>query len=318
MTVTVTTIKPEVVVSAALGILSREVVLPALVWRDAGGDFAGAKNDTISIRLPAYFTARTRELRSGDARTKDSLVERKVDVTLDTDVYADVPITDEELTLDISNFGEQVLNPVLGGVVRALEDELIATMQGATYEREIEFDADDPQATLLRARRLLNDANVPQANRTLAVGSAIEEALLASAQNRDVSQSGSDSALRDAVIDRRAGFTIVSVPGLDPYEAYAFHRTAFVMSSRAPVVPQGAPWGATMSSGGFAIRVVRVFDPNEVEDRLVVDSWVGTNVVLDAGTIGSDGKFVPATSPASDGSDLLFVRAVKITADASS
>src|SRR5690606_34951668 len=50
MTVTVTTIKPEVVVSAALGILSREVVLPALVWRDAGGDFAGAKDDTISIR----------------------------------------------------------------------------------------------------------------------------------------------------------------------------------------------------------------------------------------------------------------------------
>jgi hypothetical protein len=40
------------------------------------------------------------------------LYERKVDLTLDTDVYLDVPITDEVLTLDIADFGAQVLNPV--------------------------------------------------------------------------------------------------------------------------------------------------------------------------------------------------------------
>lgn len=99
-------IKATRVVSTALGLLVRELSLPQTVWRDAAGDFRGAKDDTISIRVHAYAPARKRALRSGAGRTKDTLHERKVDVTLDTDVYKDVGITDEELTLDIANFGQ--------------------------------------------------------------------------------------------------------------------------------------------------------------------------------------------------------------------
>ena len=58
--------------STALGLLTRESALPRTVWRDPVGDFAGAKNDTISVRLPAYAPARTRVLRSGSARTRSS------------------------------------------------------------------------------------------------------------------------------------------------------------------------------------------------------------------------------------------------------
>ena len=80
-------IKAEQIVRTALGLLEREIVLPRLVWLNAAGDFKGAKNDTISIRLPAYTTARTRALRGGRPITMDELEETKVDVTLDTDVY---------------------------------------------------------------------------------------------------------------------------------------------------------------------------------------------------------------------------------------
>ena len=41
----------------------------------------------------------------------DELTETKVDVTLDTAVYSAVPVTDEELTLDITDFGAQILEP---------------------------------------------------------------------------------------------------------------------------------------------------------------------------------------------------------------
>ena len=129
-------IKAEKVVATALGLLLRELTLPALVWRDAAGDFAGAKNDTISIRLPAYAPARTRALRSGGPLTTDEIFERKVDVTLDTDVYKRVNIDDELLTLDIADFGSQVLNPVLVGIAQKLEDELASEITGATYENE--------------------------------------------------------------------------------------------------------------------------------------------------------------------------------------
>jgi hypothetical protein len=294
-------LKPTVIVQTALGVLRRELVLPSLVWRDAAGDFAGALNDTISIRLPAYAKARTRALRSGDARTRDNLAEQKVDVTLTTDVYKDIKISDEELTLDIRNFGLQVLNPVMAGVAESLEDQLISTIEGATYAKSIAFTIGTDDAwkdLILPARELLNKARVPQAGRVLAVGSAIETEMLGTDLFVKANESGGTSALEDAVIGRKAGFTIVSVPGLDPDEAYAFHQTAYVMSNRAPVVPAGAPFGASTSFDGFAMRIVRVLESSSIEDILALDSWMGANVTHDPGYFDSDGRFTPTDADA--------------------
>src|SRR5690606_35125872 len=119
--------------------------------------------------------------------------------------------------------------------------------------------------------------------------------------------------LQEAMLPRVAGFTIVPSNALDPDVAIAFHRTAFVLSSRAPIVPAGAPWGAVQSAGGFAVRTVRVFDPDEVEDRFIADAWAGTNIVRDHGTFDANGKFVPSAEPdLAGGTDLKFVRAVKL------
>jgi hypothetical protein len=291
-----TFLKAEQIISAALGLLRRELVLPGLVWRDAAGDFAGTKGDTISIRLPAYAKARTRALRSGDARIRDSLAELKVDVSLDTDVYKDIRITDEELTLDIVNFGAQVLTPVMMGVAETLEDGLITTAQDASYAQSIAYTygTDDAWKDLIiPARELLNKARVPQAGRVLAVGSGVETELLSTDLFVKANESGSTSALEDATLGRKAGFTIVSVPGLDPDEAYAFHRSAYVMSQRAPVVPAGAPFGATSSFMGYAMRTVRVLDSDTIEDILAVDSWVGYNTVKDPGYFDSNGRWQP-------------------------
>lgn len=307
-------IKAERVVSIGLALLEREVTLPSLVWRDAAGDFAGAKDDTISIRLPAYATARTRALRSGSSRTRDEVGERKVDVTLDTDVYKDVRVTDEQLTLDIENFGAQVLNPVTSAIARKIEDLLVTEMSGATYENEAELDPSDPYPGLVDARQFLNDARVPQAGRVVVVGSTIEAAMLKSDRlaKFDNIGSGAESAVRDAQIGRMAGFTVISCPALDPEAGFAFHKTAYVLSSRAPIVPAGAPYGASASSNGFAIRVVRVLDPDTIEDILATDSWVGTNIVTDFGAM--DGTvFEPAEDPEDSAADDLFVRSVKLT-----
>lgn len=294
-------LKPTVIVNTALGVLRREIVLPALVWRDAAGDFAGALNDTISIRLPAYAKANTRALRSGATRQRDNLAEQKVDVTLSTDVYKDIRISDEELTLDIMAFGTQVLNPVMAGVAQSLEDNLIATIQNAAYAKSIAFTyatGDVWKDLILPARELLNKARVPQAGRVLAVGSSIETAMLGTPLFVQAQQSGTTSALEDAVIGRKAGFTVVSVPGLGPNEAYAFHSTAYVMSIRSPLIPAGAPFGASLSYDGFAMRMVRVLESSSIEDILALDSWVGTNTVKDPGYFDANGRFNPTDADA--------------------
>jgi hypothetical protein len=322
-------IKAERVVATALGLLLREVTLPAFVWRDAAGDFAGAKNDTISIRLPAYAPARTRSLRAGTPLTADDLYERKVDVTLDTDVYKRVNITDELLTLDIADFGAQVLNPIMLGISQGLEDLLADEITGASYENTIAFSstADDPYSDVaVKARAYLNNAYAPSGGRVILCGSELESAFLDSDKFIDASRSGSTATLREAVIGRVAGFDVVSCPALPADEGYAMHRTAYVLSQRAPVVPAGAPWGAQQSFQGFAIRAARVFDPDYVRDQLVVNAYAGANVVTDFGHYDADpdagGKFVPAENPDApisghtndwENDAARLVRAVKIT-----
>lgn len=309
-------VKAEKVVRTSLGLLEREVVLPGLVWRDAGGDFRGAKNDVITIKLPAYMKARRRTLRSGTQRTKDNLQQRSVDVRLDIDLYNDIAITDEELTLDVENYDADVLQAPMAGLARGIEDELVTEMESAPYAVTVAFDETKPHDTLVDARQALNDARVPAGGRFVAVGSEIEARLLKDPQfiHADKSGDSANSALREATLGRIAGFTVVSVPGFHPRRAVAAHTTAFVLAQRAPIVPAGAPWGASESWESFAMRVVRVFDPDEVEDRAIFDTWCGTDIVPDYGEINEvTGQFEPAVAFDPDEDDPLFVRAVEIT-----
>lgn len=293
----ITVLKAQQIVSAGLGLLEREATLPQLIWRDAVSDFRGALNDTVTLRLPAYTTARSRALRSGAARVRDSLGETKVDVTLDTDVYKDVRITDEELTLDITSFGTQVLNPILNAHVQKMEDLVAAEMAGATYAKTLVHDISDakPYSDIaVAARKALNNARVPTTGRALVVGSDIEAELLVDDKFiRGDYMGGTGVALREGQIGRVAGFDVFPSSAIDPAEAYAFHRTAFAMHTAAPEVPAGAPFGASQTYRGYGLRVVRVLDPATIEDILATDSWVGLDTVKDDGYFDSKGRFWP-------------------------
>lgn len=309
-------IKAEQVIAQMLGVLERETVLAGLVWRDPVPSFRGAKNDTVSIRLPAFTAARTRAMRSGTALDVDELDETKVDVALDTHVYKAIGVTDEEMTLDINDFGQQITAPAMNSIVRKVDDALATEMSGATYQVTESLDDEDPYVGILKAKLDLDKANVPFGQRFLAVGSNVEEALLSSTRLTRFDSTGDsgNAALREAQIGRIANFTAVSAPGLDPDIAIAAHRTAFVLCLVAPVVPAGASWGETRSHRGVSLRVLRDYDPTPAaggppKDRLLTDTFMGTGVTADRGTVDGDGRFVP-TSTGEDAA--ILVRAVKL------
>lgn len=292
-----TFLKAEKIAATALGLLQREIVLPGLVWRDAGGSFRGAAGDTITMRVPARATARTRPLRQ-DRPTDgsgiiqmDTLAETAVDVTLDEAVYNAVPITDEELTLDITEFGSRVLSPQVRAVAEGLENKLADEMTGATYATTLSVDTSDPYNTFVDARKALNDADVPVGQRVAVVGSAIEAAILKSKHLKHADTAGSDSALRDAEIGRFAGLpTIYTSNALPEDFGVIFHRSAFVLNIQAPAIPEGVTYGSSQSYQGLAMRWIRDYDFLNVQDRSLVDSYVGTNIVAD----GPNGEFVRA------------------------
>lgn len=285
-----TFLKADKITAAGLGLLQREIVLPALVWRDAGGSFIGAAGDTISIRVPARTVARTRPLREARPTasegegiiTMDTLTETKVDVTLDEAIYSAVPITDEELTLDISDFGQQILAPQVRAVAEGLENKLAAQMVSANYATTLTLDTSDPYKTLVDARVQLNKDNIPMANRTAVVGADLEGVFLKSEHLSMADKAGDNNALRDAAIGRVAGFGPVYVSNaLPPNVGFVFHKTAYVLSMQAPVVPEGASYGRSQAFQGYAMRWLRDYDFRSVQDRSLVDLYAGTNIVAD-------------------------------------
>lgn len=288
-----TFLKPQIIAATALGLLQREIKLPGLVWTDAVPDFAGKLGDTVTIRIPAQTAARRRTLRAtGSARNivMDSLSETGIDVKLDTDIYNAIPVTDEELTLDITDFGAQILAPQTRAVAEGLENALVESMTGATYDVSVVLVRGSMYDGTVDVRQALNDANVPAGQRAIVVGSALEAAFLKDEQFVKVDQSGSDMALREALIGRVAGFDIYQSNALDPAEGYAFHRTAFIMATRAPSKPDGAAFGTSASYQGIAMRWLRDYDFTATQDRSLVDTYAGFKAVND----GAGSKVVRA------------------------
>lgn len=300
-----TFIKVGTIAKTMIGLLTRELVIARTVWTDAvgGAEFVGALDDTVTIRVPAIGQpARTRTLRGGTPITNDELAEFAIAVALTTDVYKGVPITDEELTLDIKDFARQILNPQTGAVAEGVEDQLVAAIEGASYETALPIDEDDPFLTFIDARTALNDANVPRGRRTMLVGSEVEAAVLKSDRldKHDPGSPGVD-AFSEARVGRMAGFDVIGSNGIASDKAYAYHRTAFVLATRAPAIPEGAKMGQGIELDGIAARWLRDYDYVNTTDRSLVNTWVGTAVVTDP------------DDPSDPDSDTSVVRAVELT-----
>jgi hypothetical protein len=307
-----TFVKAQKITATALGLLQREIVLPGLVWMDStvASDWVGNAGDTVSIRVPARTTARTRQLRAarGTASegegiiTMDSLTETKVDVTLDQAIYSAVQTTDEEETLDIVSYGAQILTPMVRAVAEGAENKIAKVMQGATYATTVAVTSTTTFEAMVDARRALNDAFVPMTERYVVIGSALEAAFLKDPHLSHADQAGDNNALRDADIGSIAGFSrIVVSQALEPNEGYAFHRTAYSAVMVAPKIPSGASFGARQSLGGVGMRWIKDYDFRNASDRSMVDVYMGCNIIAD-GPASNEVQTVTITGTPTGGS----------------
>lgn len=309
-------LNPERIISQGLGLLQRELILPRLVQRMGVDDFRGVKNSTVDVRVPSLLKGREYEWRTRSAPIDvDELQEFSIPVALDKHPYSAVQITDEELTLDINSWGEQVARPQIRAVAEQLEGYVAAAMETATYRHTVSYVEGDPDAAddrsffraAAEARKALNVENVPVDGRVLLLGADVELAALSSAHLIKANEADTDETLRNAVIGRIAGFTVIGNVNSIPADfAVAMHPTAFAFANVAPVVPAGAPMGAGMVYEGLAMRWIRDYESDYLRDRSVYSAFAGAASIED----GRD-----LTSPVGAGFGELTnenVRAVKI------
>ncbi|NIH70493.1 P22 phage major capsid protein family protein [Auritidibacter ignavus] len=303
-------VKAETLVDAALGLLTKEVILPNLVWRDAESNYQGAvgpRGDTVKIRRPAELTP-ARELAWRDSNREivtDDLVEGYHEVKLDTYLYKAVQLLREEQTLDIADFGAQVLTPMVNVVAEGAEQRIAETIREAPYKETITAGTGDRAVynSLVDANKFLNQHRVPRIGRVAVVGSEVEARALKDPTLVDVDRSGSDSALRDAQIGRIAGHNMYGSDVIDPNALYVFHPTAFPAVFRAPNPARSVPFSSSAVSAGVAMTYWESLDSRNDSDRAFLGTFLGVNHIEDL------------ADPTDPTGDTEFVRGVKIVFD---
>ncbi|MGV9263150.1 P22 phage major capsid protein family protein [Kitasatospora sp. NPDC003701] len=289
------TLKPEAWASQALGLLNEEIVLTGLVTRDGGANFTGAEGDRVNFKRPSKLKARELSLKAhrADASiTLDKLNEYSIDVTLDREVYHAVGLTPAELDLDVASYGAQVIDPQTVAVADHIELALakyVSNQSPAVKTAKLTTDAEGAvtsdgtaiRAAIVQLRKALNSEGVPAAGRILAIGTAVEAALLGDDHLTKLDESGTGEALRSAILGALYGFRIVTVQHLPESEMIAFHPSAFILISRAPAIPSGGPVGSSKSYGGVALTVQKDYDANARRERSIVNTYAGLGMVTD-------------------------------------
>ncbi|AUS31769.1 hypothetical protein C1M55_12060 [Rhodococcus qingshengii] len=301
-------LKASTLVNASLGVLERELVLPALTWRDAEPHFQGAvgpSGDKVTIRLPGR-TGAARELAwRTSARTiqTDDIREGSIEIKLDTYLYKATDLLDEELTLDVEPFGDRVLLPLTRSVAEGAEDRVAAAIENAAYIKNITIAATDRGVynALIDAREFLNSHHVPREGRVAVIGSAVETLALKDPTLVDVDRSGSSGALRDAALGKIGGFELFGTDNIDPKAIYVFHRTAFPAVFRAPKPARGVPFSESASYNGIALTYWEDYNSVNASDRAFVGTFFGVGVNLDP------------TDPTNPAGAKQFVRGVRLT-----
>lgn len=271
--------------SVGIALLTRRLVLPMTTTRVPGGEFSGDNGDTITLRVRQPGAART-QASPGATITYDDVTEIPVDVSMAHKYHAK-RITDEEMNFDIANFASQVTAIQVDAVATAAED-LIATALAAvpaSVTLALAATADDTRAKFLAGRQALVEANVPlDGNWYFAAAPSIATRLLSVPDFVKVDESGSDQALRRAVVGRLFGVNVIETNAIATDTAYMYHSSGIAFAQRAPMAPRGAADSGTASKDGISLRQIFQYDPDILSDASVVSTFAGASAVADSAT----------------------------------
>lgn len=267
--------------SVAIELLSRSLVLPMTVTRIPGAEFSGPNGSTISVRVPVPRTANTQNAGGGSLTPADvDEVEEQVSIS---HLYDLVNLDEYELNLDIDNFASQVTRLQVEAVARGAEDTICTAMNGLSADLEFALTASaaDTKDVVVAARQALSTADAPADNRYLAVSPSITSRLLKVEEFVRVDASGASSALREAVIGRIFGMTVVESNGLTADTAVAYHKSGFVFANRPPAIPRGANDAAISTAQGISLRQLFQYDAGTAQDQSLVSTFAGATAVAD-------------------------------------
>lgn len=181
--------------------LQSNMVMAGLVYTDYSSDFK-EQGDTVQIRKPATFIA---DEFGGTINLQD-VGEKYVLVKLDKIADVSVEVGSKELTLNIEDFGAQILDGATLAIAEKIDQDLCGLYADIPYYSgtggTTPSKLDDISATML----VLNNNRVPMSNRAVVWDPYAQAKLVTLEALANASASGSTAALREASMGRVLGF----------------------------------------------------------------------------------------------------------------
>lgn len=206
--------------------------------------------------------------------------------------------------------------PQVQAILDWFENLIAGALRGASYVFGVTFNTaasngeQDPRKVAIKARKIAQKAHWPLSGRYWLVGADVSEAIASFDKLLDVDTAGIPEALREGVVGRLAGFTIIELDSLNPTESYFVHETALAIAVVAPAVPNGVAKGGAVAAGnGLAVTQLWDYDSDHLMDRSIVHALAGATVVTDPEQ-DDNGAIIRDEN---DAVSLKFQRAIKVT-----
>jgi hypothetical protein len=159
-----TLLTPTAVTREALRILHQKLNFVGTVLRQYDSSFAksGAKiGDSLKIRLPNQYT-----VRSGASLSTQDIAESSVTLQVATQKGVDTTFTSDDLTMDLDDFSERILEPAMSVLAANIESDAMS-MYKDVYNHVTDVGATVDVSDVLNAGKELTDNLAPYDNRTL-------------------------------------------------------------------------------------------------------------------------------------------------------
>jgi hypothetical protein len=251
------------IAAVAAKLVGSDLGLAGTIYRDLDNEFNPGGSNVVKIRVPGAVASQTRGIRdTATPLVTDEITEQSIPVTLSQEIYDSILLSAGTLDLDLVDFSTQVLVPQTTAIVRHVE-RAVASAMTATPASDLAFTEASPALlfTLMR-KQLRNNGVTADTPLRAVVGSDVYGALL----DGPAGTWDADGKVR--------GFEVIESTRIASDEAIGYIRDAWALVVRAPQVPQGAPFGASVRTEDFALRHVRSFDGSVNADRSTVSAFV--------------------------------------------
>ena len=154
-----TILTPTAVTRKALAILHQKLNFIGKIDRQHDASFAieGAKiGDTLKIRLPNQYT-----VTEGAALSVQDTSETSVSLQLSEQDHVDTTFSSAELTLDLDDFSERILDPAMSVLAAKIESKALSNMYLDVYNQANNVGSAATMAKVLEARKKLVDNLAP-------------------------------------------------------------------------------------------------------------------------------------------------------------